>query len=201
MTGATACRNRSAIRSRAECSGWTHASRCRRPRGSARSTTSAASTTYPERRRRGALPSRQRTVRRMALDAIDVNVLFVGRLDPRKGVHLLIAAAPEVVRKTAGRARLLIVGDSYLAVAARGVGAGGDAPSTSLSSATCPQPTCLVGTRPATSSSRPRPATRASASCCSKRWRPDVRSCVPTSPAIEPPSFRSHARCFTPRAT
>ena len=43
-----------------------------------------------------------------------VNVLFVGRLDPRKGVHVLLAAWPQVVARTGGRARLLIVGDSYL---------------------------------------------------------------------------------------
>jgi phosphatidylinositol alpha-mannosyltransferase len=43
-----------------------------------------------------------------------VNLLFVGRLDPRKGVHLLLAAMPEVIARTQGRARLLIVGDSYL---------------------------------------------------------------------------------------
>ena len=43
-----------------------------------------------------------------------INILFVGRLDPRKGVHYLIAAMPEVVERTGGRARLLIVGDSYL---------------------------------------------------------------------------------------
>ncbi|MEO5989674.1 MAG: glycosyltransferase family 4 protein [Candidatus Eisenbacteria bacterium] len=43
-----------------------------------------------------------------------VNLLFVGRLDPRKGVQDLIAAMPEVVERTDGRARLLIVGDSYL---------------------------------------------------------------------------------------
>ena len=43
-----------------------------------------------------------------------VNVLFVGRLDPRKGVHQLIAAMPEVVKLTGGRARLLVVGNSYL---------------------------------------------------------------------------------------
>src|SRR5262249_44594598 len=43
-----------------------------------------------------------------------VNLLFVGRLDPRKGVHLLLAAMPEIVRRTEGRARLLVVGDSYL---------------------------------------------------------------------------------------
>ena len=43
-----------------------------------------------------------------------VNLLFVGRLDPRKGVPLLLGAMPEVVRRTDGRARLLIVGDSYL---------------------------------------------------------------------------------------
>jgi len=43
-----------------------------------------------------------------------VNLLFVGRLDPRKGVQLLIDAMPEVLERTAGRARLLIVGDSYL---------------------------------------------------------------------------------------
>ena len=43
-----------------------------------------------------------------------VNLLFVGRLDPRKGLQYLIAAMPEVVQRTRGRVRLLIVGDSYL---------------------------------------------------------------------------------------
>ncbi len=43
-----------------------------------------------------------------------VNILFVGRLDPRKGVQVLIDAMPEVLARTNGRARLLIVGDSYL---------------------------------------------------------------------------------------
>jgi phosphatidylinositol alpha-mannosyltransferase len=43
-----------------------------------------------------------------------INVLFVGRLDPRKGVQVLLDAMPEVVRRTRGRARLLIVGDSVL---------------------------------------------------------------------------------------
>jgi phosphatidylinositol alpha-mannosyltransferase len=42
------------------------------------------------------------------------NILFVGRLDPRKGVQLLLDAMPEVVERTRGRARLLLVGDSYL---------------------------------------------------------------------------------------
>jgi len=42
------------------------------------------------------------------------NVLFVGRLDPRKGVHHLIAAMPELVERTRGRVQLLVVGDSYL---------------------------------------------------------------------------------------
>jgi phosphatidylinositol alpha-mannosyltransferase len=43
-----------------------------------------------------------------------VNLLFVGRLDPRKGVQDLIAAMPEVIERTDGRTRLLVVGDSYL---------------------------------------------------------------------------------------
>ncbi|MGH7730627.1 MAG: glycosyltransferase family 4 protein [Candidatus Eiseniibacteriota bacterium] len=43
-----------------------------------------------------------------------VNLLFVGRLDPRKGLHLLLAAMPEVCARTRGRARLLIVGNSVL---------------------------------------------------------------------------------------
>jgi phosphatidyl-myo-inositol alpha-mannosyltransferase len=43
-----------------------------------------------------------------------VNIVFVGRLDPRKGVDHLIAAVPKVVERTGGRARFLIVGDSYL---------------------------------------------------------------------------------------
>ncbi|MBI1799770.1 MAG: glycosyltransferase family 4 protein [Candidatus Eisenbacteria bacterium] len=47
-------------------------------------------------------------------DPAYVNLLFVGRLDPRKGIPLLLHAMPDVVRRTNGRARLLIVGDSYL---------------------------------------------------------------------------------------
>jgi phosphatidylinositol alpha-mannosyltransferase len=47
-------------------------------------------------------------------DPAFTNLLFVGRLDPRKGVQDLIAAMPEVVERTDGRARLLVVGDSYL---------------------------------------------------------------------------------------
>jgi phosphatidylinositol alpha-mannosyltransferase len=43
-----------------------------------------------------------------------LNLLFVGRLDPRKGLDVLIAAMPEIVRRTGGRARLLVVGDSFL---------------------------------------------------------------------------------------
>ena len=43
-----------------------------------------------------------------------VNVLFVGRLDPRKGVHHLIAAMPEALERTRGGVQLLIVGNSYL---------------------------------------------------------------------------------------
>jgi len=47
-------------------------------------------------------------------DRDHVNLLFVGRLDPRKGLHHLLAAMPEVIARTGGRARLLIVGNSYL---------------------------------------------------------------------------------------
>lgn len=47
-------------------------------------------------------------------DPDHVNLLFVGRLDPRKGLQYLLAAMPEVVKRTNGRARLLVVGDSYL---------------------------------------------------------------------------------------
>jgi phosphatidylinositol alpha-mannosyltransferase len=43
-----------------------------------------------------------------------VNIVFVGRLDPRKGVNHLVAAVPQVIERTRGRARFLIVGDSYL---------------------------------------------------------------------------------------
>lgn len=43
-----------------------------------------------------------------------VNLLFVGRLDPRKGLDVLLAAMPEIVRRTGGRARLVVVGDSFL---------------------------------------------------------------------------------------
>ncbi len=47
-------------------------------------------------------------------DPSRVNLLFVGRLDPRKGLQYLLAAMPQVVERTRGRARLLIVGDSCL---------------------------------------------------------------------------------------
>jgi len=47
-------------------------------------------------------------------DPDHVNLLFVGRLDPRKGVQLLIEAMPEVIARTQGRARLVVIGDSYL---------------------------------------------------------------------------------------
>jgi phosphatidylinositol alpha-mannosyltransferase len=43
-----------------------------------------------------------------------VNLLFVGRLDPRKGLHYLIEAMPEITARTNGRVRLLVIGDSYL---------------------------------------------------------------------------------------
>jgi phosphatidylinositol alpha-mannosyltransferase len=43
-----------------------------------------------------------------------VNLLFVGRLDPRKGADRLIAAMPEILARTQRRVQLLIVGDSYL---------------------------------------------------------------------------------------
>jgi phosphatidylinositol alpha-mannosyltransferase len=49
-------------------------------------------------------------------DPDHVNLLFVGRLDPRKGVQLLLDCMPEVVERTRGRARLLLVGDSYLRI-------------------------------------------------------------------------------------
>jgi phosphatidylinositol alpha-mannosyltransferase len=47
-------------------------------------------------------------------DPARLNLLFVGRLDPRKGLDYLIKAMPEVVEGSGGRARLLIVGDSVL---------------------------------------------------------------------------------------
>ena len=93
-----------------------------------------------------------------------VNILFVGRLDPRKGVHHLIAAMPRLVELTHGGVQLLIVGDSYLRPkleAAVGQGARGHVRFLGhVPSADLP-----AGMPPATSSSRPRPGTRASASC------------------------------------
>ncbi len=47
-------------------------------------------------------------------DPAFTNILFVGRLDPRKGIEDLIAAMPDLVERTGGRARLLVVGDSCL---------------------------------------------------------------------------------------
>ena len=47
-------------------------------------------------------------------EADRINIVFVGRLDPRKGLDDLIASVPGVVERTRGRARFLIVGDSYL---------------------------------------------------------------------------------------
>jgi phosphatidylinositol alpha-mannosyltransferase len=57
-----------------------------------------------------------------------VNLLFVGRLDPRKGVQVLLDAMPEVVERTRGRARLLVVGDSYLRARFEGSVAGSARP-------------------------------------------------------------------------
>jgi phosphatidylinositol alpha-mannosyltransferase len=42
------------------------------------------------------------------------NLLFVGRLDPRKGLPDLLRAMPEVVERTREAVRLLVVGDSRL---------------------------------------------------------------------------------------
>ena len=86
-----------------------------------------------------------------------------------QGTSLLLAAMPEIVQKTHGRARLLVVGDSYLrarfeASVPRVVRR------TSTSSATCRAPSCPAGTRRATSSFRRPVARRASASCWSRRW-------------------------------
>jgi len=43
-----------------------------------------------------------------------VNLLFVGRLDPRKGADRLIAAMPRILERTGGKVQLLVVGDSYM---------------------------------------------------------------------------------------
>lgn len=43
-----------------------------------------------------------------------VNLLFVARLDPRKGLDVLLQAMPEVVARTGGKVRLLVIGDSLL---------------------------------------------------------------------------------------
>jgi phosphatidylinositol alpha-mannosyltransferase len=47
-------------------------------------------------------------------DPSRVNVLFVGRQDPRKGVQVLLEAFPDIFQRTRGRARLLVIGNSYL---------------------------------------------------------------------------------------
>ncbi len=115
-----------------------------------------------------------------------VNVLFVGRLDPRKGVQVLLDALPEVIARTHGRARLLVVGDSYLQGAVRGLRRPRGAGARALRR-TRPEPrVCRAGTRPATSSSPPRSATRASASCWSRPW-PAERAVV----ASDIPGYRS----------
>ncbi|MDI6808697.1 MAG: glycosyltransferase family 4 protein [Candidatus Eisenbacteria bacterium] len=43
-----------------------------------------------------------------------VNLLFVGRLDPRKGLSNLIEAMPRIFRELGGNVRLIIVGGGYL---------------------------------------------------------------------------------------
>jgi phosphatidylinositol alpha-mannosyltransferase len=47
-------------------------------------------------------------------DPAHVNLLFVGRLDPRKGLQYLLRAMPEIVERTGRRARLLVIGNSAL---------------------------------------------------------------------------------------
>ncbi len=55
------------------------------------------------------------------------NVLFVGRMDPRKGVRYLCAAMPKAARELGGRVRFLIVGEK------------------GMRTALCPKPADLAG--------------------------------------------------------
>jgi phosphatidylinositol alpha-mannosyltransferase len=70
------------------------------------------------------------------------------RLDPRKGVHVLLDAMPEVVRRTRGRALLLVVGGIPTCGRASRPRCPGACASTSASSATSPRRICRAGTRP-----------------------------------------------------
>ena len=99
------------------------------------------------------------------------NILFVGRLEPRKGLLDLLKAY-RILRKTGCHCRLLVVGTGpqerearrYVATRGlRGVEFLGRV-SRRREGASC--------SRPPTSTSRRRPAASRSGSCCSRRWPP-----------------------------
>ena len=110
-------------------------------------------------------------------------IVFVGRIDePRKGLAVLLEALPAVVGRAARRP-----------AAGRRPGRGrrgrrghrpGDAPPRRSCSGWSATPTSRGCFAPPTSTWRPTPARRASASCCWRRWRP----ARPSSPATSTPS-------------
>ena len=128
------------------------------------------------------------------------NVLFVGRLEPRKGL-LDLLKAHRILRKTGSDCRLLVVGCGP--AGARGAALRRDprppgrrvpraaSPTTRRRSSSAP-PTCTPH--------RPRAANR-SGSSCSRRWPPAPRSCARISTATRAWSGAAARACWSRRAS
>ena len=99
------------------------------------------------------------------------NVLFVGRLEPRKGLLDLLKAY-RILRKTGSGNRLLVVGSGPQEREARRYVATRGLQGVEFLGPRLATPRRPSSSGPPTSSSRRRPAASRSGSCCSRRWPP-----------------------------
>ena len=120
--------------------------------------------------------------RRPELDDGRLNVLHVGRFDPRNGVDRVIRAWVRV-RRAGIDARLVLVGDGPLRPAYESLIPADLRARRALHGVRAGSPSGRRTTRRRTSSCAP-PWAAPSASSCSRRWRPDARWWPPTRPGF-----------------
>ena len=124
------------------------------------------------------------------------NILFVGRLEPRKGLlHLL--KAYRILRKTGCDCRLLVVGSGPQEREARRYVMTRRLPASSSWAASRTRRRSSCSGRP-TSTSRRRPAARSSGSSSSRRWRPGRADRLQRHPRLQ--GRREARRAGAPRA-